>query len=210
MPSSLRLGFDLDGVLADMDGALAEIARRAAGSPADETPLPRLSVKQQRELWDRVAGTQDFWAGLREIEAGTVARLGRAIPARRWEVVFLTRRPPTAGDTVQLQSQKWLRAHGVEYPSVVVTSASRGKVASALGLDLVVDDLPENCLDVVTDSDAKALLVWRADEELVPRGVKRMGIGVVRSLAECLDLLEELETPEPSGWMERLKKWLQR
>ena len=43
----------------------------------------------------------------------------RAARERRWEVIFLTTRPSTAGELVQLQSQRWLAAHGFQYPSVL-------------------------------------------------------------------------------------------
>ena len=36
----------------------------------------------------------------------------------------------------------WLRKHGFEYPALFVVSTSRGKIASSLELDVVVDDRP--------------------------------------------------------------------
>ena len=55
--------------------------------------------------------------------------------ANRWEILFLTQRPTTAGDTAQVQSQRWLRAQGFDMPSVFVMNGSRGKLAAALHLD---------------------------------------------------------------------------
>ena len=49
-----------------------------------------------------------------------------------------------------------------------VVHASRGKIAAALQLDVIIDDRPENCLDVAIDSAARAILVWRSDEDKVP------------------------------------------
>src|SRR6476661_5484879 len=76
-------------------------------------------------------------------------------------------------------SQRWLESKGFSLPSVFVVQGSRGRIADALGLDIVVDDRPENCLDVVVDSKARAILVWREDESLLPAAARRLGIGVV-------------------------------
>jgi len=230
----LRIGFDLDGVLADMEGELerqAEIlfgeqvvrtppgdaapvaATPASGAgeaataaspdkpdPPEATPddgLPlrrlRLTSRQQRRLWRHVESIDAFWESLKEIEPGTVARLSALAADRRWEVIFLTKRPQTVGATSQVQSQRWLEAHGFTLPSAYVVQGSRGHIAAALGLDFVIDDRPENCLDVVVDSRARAILVWRDDEKLLPTAARRLGIGVVKTVGECLDILTQLD-----------------
>ena len=173
-------------------------------------PLPlaagtRLSDRQQRQLWARVREIENFWSSLKEIEPGAVARLAQAAATHDWEVLFITTRPASAGDTTQIQSQRWLQAHGFELPSVFVVSGSRGRIASALTLDVVLDDRPENCLDVSTDSKAQPFLVWRDTAESVPSGASRLGIHVVFSIAEALQQLEAREAPEPQGLVGRLK-----
>jgi hypothetical protein len=232
----MRIGWDLDGVLADLESALRREAHRlwpdptakAAGAPSGEegsvelddgelgederkvTPSTlALSPSQQHDLWHEVHRLPNFWESLDETEPGIVRRLGRVARARRWEVIFLTSRPRCLGDTVQVQSQRWLVRYGFEFPSVFVVKASRGRIAQALALDLLIDDRPENCLDIVLESSAKAILVWRGDEAAVPGSARRLGIGGVRSVAECLDILEE--GPDPSsdkGFMDRIKRRL--
>jgi hypothetical protein len=227
----VRIGFDLDGVLADMDSAIAVVAKRLSGtrsapvSPDDldpesdagetaaEQPHPGPAGPQQSrglEIWRAIRGTENFWETLDETEAGAVARLAALADERRWEVVFVTQRPPTVGATTQRQSQRWLAAHGFAYPSVCVVGGSRGKVAAALDLDLVVDDRPENCLDVVTDSKAKAVLIWHGDQQNVVPNARRLGIDVVGSIGECLDRLAagEWMPKTPGGLVGRLKRWL--
>lgn len=229
----MRLGFDLDGTVADLQSALAREARRlfpdidpatlprsvAADSPASsdesvngETPpsIGALSARQQRELWSAVCARTNFWETLQEIEPGALARLFTLARERRWEIIFLTSRPETAGDTAQNQSFRWLAARGYLTPSIFVVHGSRGKIATALQLDVVVDDRPENCLDVAIDSATRPILVWRGDEGKVPGSARQLGIGAVGSIAECLDLLEQIETPEHSGvgMMDRLKRLL--
>ncbi len=53
--------------------------------------------------------------------------------------------------------------HGFHHPSCFVVQRSRGKIADALQLDAVVDDGPENCLDVAVESTAKVILVWHGN-----------------------------------------------
>src|SRR3954470_20010181 len=156
-----------------------------ADAPLDSTP-PRLKVsmtaRQQRKLWRHVQSIENFWETLQEHEPGAIARLAAIAAERRWEVIFLTKRPPSAGYTAQRQTQRWLEAPGFSLPSVFVVQGSRGRIAAALDLSIVVDDRLENCHDVIVDSKARAILMWRQDEKQLPMAAHRMGIGAVRSM----------------------------
>ena len=235
----MRLGFDLDGTVADLHSALTLEARRlfpdidpstipdsaapgtgtttATGSET-QPPQPEeqalsfgsLSQRQQSAIWDVVCNRENFWETLDEIEPGALARLYALVQEHRWELIFLTSRPETEGDTAQAQSHRWLAKHGFLQPSVFVVRGSRGKIAASLGLDVVVDDRPENCLDVAIDSSARAILVWRDDAGNVPGSARQLGIGSVGSMSECLDILESLDRPDNTqlGMVERLKRLL--
>jgi hypothetical protein len=236
---ALRIAFDLDGVLADMEAELVRqaeaifgkaITRRLqderagdadpaptspgkAGDPDSDSepaadraaenipPLLKLqmSSRQQRRLWRHVETIPNFWETLDELEPGVVQRIAAMATDRRWEIIFLTKRPESAGATAQTQTQRWLEAKGFRLPSVFVVQGSRGRIAAALGLDVVVDDRPENCLDVVVDSKARAILVWRDDEKLLPVAAKRLGICVVKSVSECLEILTHIDSPAPQS-----------
>jgi FMN phosphatase YigB (HAD superfamily) len=230
----MRLAFDLDGTLADMQAALAREARElfphvhpanlprstapegtpvSAGQESAETPPVddmSLTARQQRELWNAVRARENFWETLDEIEPGVLARLASLARDRKWEVIFLTSRPETSGDCAQAQSHRWLIAHGFPTPSVFVVHGSRGRIAAALNLDVLVDDRPENCLDVAIDSSARAILVWRGDEDKVPASARHLGIGSVSSIAACLDILERVddEKADAPGMVDRLKRLL--
>jgi hypothetical protein len=191
--------------------ASAESPDPTATTPSVRTPITtapagvRLTDRQQRELWARVKAIENFWLSLKEVEPGVVARLSAAAAAWRWEVLFITTRPSSAGEPTQIQSHRWLEAHGFARPSVFVVSGSRGRIASALTLDAVIDDRPENCLDVATDSSARSILVWRDTPETVPQGAQRLGIHVVFSVAEALMLLEAASVPQRGGLLERIR-----
>jgi hypothetical protein len=220
---SLRVAFDLDGVLAAMDAELALHAKALFGESysgaanesdqsGDTTPAVRLnlSARQLRRLWQHVQSIENFWSTLSEIEPGVVARLAAIASERRWEVIFLTMRPETAGETAQVQTQRWLESKGYRLPSVFVVQGSRGRIASALSLDIVIDDRVDNCLDVIADSKARAILVWRDEEDRQPASARRLGIGVVRSMADCLDILTDADSPtaESHGLVSRIMRAL--
>ncbi len=166
-----------------------------------------LTARQQNQLWDHVKKIDNFWTTLPELEPGIISRIAKAAADRRWEVIFLTTRPPTAGELVQLQSQRWLEAHGFQYPSVFVVQRSRGRIADALHLDAFVDDRPENCLDIAVESKAKVILVWHGDLNDVPAGAKRLGIRPVSTITEALVLLEQLDDiRNERGLMKSIKR----
>ncbi len=165
-----------------------------AEAPHDAEEAPELTASQQQKVWRRVGQLENFWTTLSEIEPGAVAELGLRAAEDGWEVLFLTQRPATAGETSQLQSQRWLEAHGFTYPSVFVASGdARGRIAEALQLDVVIDDRPANCLEVALASRARPILVWRDDPGLLPPGVTRHGIDVVRSFAEALAAIQQMQ-----------------
>lgn len=167
-----------------------------------------MTGRQERRLWHHVETIENFWETLEELEPDLIGRLAVLANARRWEIIFLTKRPKTVGATAQVQTQRWLESKGFRLPSVYVVQGSRGRIAAALGLDIVVDDRPENCLDVVLDSSARAILVWRDDVKYLPTAARRLGIGVVKSVGECLDILAEVDTTAVAqpGVVERLKR----
>jgi hypothetical protein len=235
----LRIAFDMDGVLADMESALIRQAEGLFGegtiaqmletpsapaaedgptaeTPAageDAPPVARLNMthRQQRRLWRHIGTVENFWQSLEEIEPGAIGKLAAMAIDRRWEVIFLTKRPASAGVTAQIQTQRWLEAKGFTLPSVYVVQGNRGRIAAALDLDFVIDDRPENCLDVAVDSKARAILVWREPEKQFPSAAKKLGIGVVKSVEECLAILSQVgapKDPETPGMMERVMRLL--
>ena len=218
---ALRIGCDLDGVLADMEGALVREAEKLFGARpkrdegrrqsydassmadivpsevADNAPLQhelQLSDRERRALWRHVRSIDGFWEALEETEAGIVKKLAGLAADRRWEVIFLTKRPTTAGDTAQVQSQRWLVAKGFPLPSVYVVTASRGLIAAGLTLDIVIDDTPENCVDVASDSKALTIAIFRSTEVAPPPILKNMGIHMVSTTSDCLDVLAEIDS----------------
>lgn len=223
----LRIAFDMDGTLADLASAYAEVERRlfSAADPEHEQPAPeareaeqhaepgptgadaseapdaderrhddlrkaaRLATNHRRQVWRTIEATPNFWTALKPLEDGAVQRLYQLTGEHNWEVFFVTQRPATAGGTVQWQTHKWLVEHGFGTPSVIPLSGGRGRAAAALSLDYLVDDTPKNCVDVLSDSSTRAILLVDAGDPLAARSARRLGIGVAHSVHEALDLL---------------------
>ena len=93
-------------------------------------------------------------------------------------------------------------------PCVYVTRGARGRIAAAMRLDLVIDATPDDCVDVVTESDARAILVWRDDRVSLPADARRPEINIAKSFDECLDLLAVVDDPSrrSDGFFARLRR----
>ena len=149
-------------------------------------------LRRRRDaIWDAIQKTPDFWMTLKPIEESAVRRIHSLMLQHRWEVFFITQRPATAGDTVQRQTQRWLVKQGFDLPSVLVLGGSRGAAAGALRLTYHVDDSAQNCLDVVSDSRARPILIVPDNDPATIASARKLGIGTAQSLGECLDVLEK-------------------
>jgi hypothetical protein len=213
---SLRLGFDIDGVLANFRAAFRNAAVRIvrgevddfdpADTPENESPL---SPDDVRRVWDYIAKAPNWWMEIDAYEPEQIARLYSLTRAAGWEVFFMTKRPPSAGDSVQFQTQWWIERFGFYLPSVLTVPGSRGDVANALRLDLLIDDQLINCVEVVSASPTKAILMQRTHDSGARDHATSRGIGVVSTLADALGVIERLQDmlPQKRGRLLRLTEW---
>jgi hypothetical protein len=212
---SLRLGFDIDGVLANFQASFRNTAAKLVrGNIEDldpdqtESESP-LSPNDVRRVWDHIAKAPNWWMEIDAYEPEQIARLYGLTRAAGWEVFFMTKRPPSAGDSVQFQTQWWIERFGFYLPSVLTVPGSRGDVANALRLDLIVDDQLINCVEVVSASPTKAILMQRTPDTAARDHATNRGIGVVPTLADALGVIERLQDliPQKRGRLLRLTEW---
>jgi len=206
----LRLGIDVDGVLADFRTSFRALASRELGHRSGN-PEAELSKGDIERLWKAVGREANWWVDLPSYEPEQVARLYRLSRDGRWEVFFMTSRPPSGGDTVQLQTQVWLEQYGFYMPSVLTAPAgARGELARSLRIDLMIDDHLVNCMEIVGASNAKVMHMSRdaADKQRRQQAEAR-GIAVVNTLGEALDAAERLQQVLVSrqGRLVRLSDW---
>ncbi len=236
----LRIGIDMDGTLADLSAAYAEIEDRLFGPELaeHERPAPELREAEQHveedapaaatigdnrrvaerrsgrrgtrhrdRVWRAIEGTPNFWMTLKPLEKGVIERLYQLTCEHNWEVFFITQRPATAGATVQWQTHTWLVEQGFTTPSVIPLSGGRGKCAAAIHLDYLIDDTPKNCVDVLSDSSTRAILLVDEDDPLAETSARRLGIGTARNMHEVCDVLVQATAARANpSLFEKLRK----
>lgn len=179
-------------------GAEVPEVPKSRGTEVPEVPddkarlkIARADSRKHKAVWKALQATPDLWLQLKPLEEGAVRRLYEMSISLNWEVFFITQRPKSDGSSVQRQTQKWLVEQGFEFPSVLTLRGPRGKAAHALDLDFLIDDLAQNCVDVVSDSKCRPLLVLRKPDEAAEAAARQLKIGVVRSIHEAVDLLSQ-------------------
>jgi uncharacterized HAD superfamily protein len=184
----VRIGFDIDGVLADFATDYQNLVIQVSGknlfAPTDamnppcwDWPEYRGYTKEtMKEVWGCIVPSNTFWYGLLPFADSiqTMTMLLRELEHRH-DVYYVTSRP---GATVKRQTEAWLMrylpyAESGLTPTVIISS-EKGLVARALKLDAYVDDNLDNIKGVLKESPkTRAYLLDKsynlgAVEEVIP------------------------------------------
>ena len=114
-------GIDIDSVLADFRTAFHAAAVRCLRHDVDdaqdlETTTPLSLVRCGASGSRTSPRAQNWWMEVPPYEPDQIARLYSLTRAIGWEVFFMTKRPPSGGDSVQFQTQLWIERFGFYLP----------------------------------------------------------------------------------------------
>lgn len=149
----MRIGLDVDGVLADFSAAFTDLAFHLRISDK-----PAISCKDQptwdfnfpvNRVWGVVRTSANWWERVPSLLSSTdVADINELL--QKHKVYFLTNRKDSNmpyNRTVEEQTRRWLEAQGIHVSLATVLSCEhKAEVAKALRLDVVLEDSPENLL----------------------------------------------------------------
>ncbi len=150
----MRIGVDIDGVLADLNRAYIRLIEQETGiilPPVSDSypdcwhyaekfvPEPELN-----RVWEFIKDPANhFWAKLAPLP-GAPAAVG-VLARSPHDVYYITNRP---GKTAKMQTEIWLKGLGMAMPTVLLSN-QKGPVAVGLALDIFIDDRLDNCFDVL-------------------------------------------------------------
>jgi 5'(3')-deoxyribonucleotidase len=193
----VKIGVDIDGVLADFNSAFIDLVREVTGvslppvsdSYPDTWAYHRAGGVDEagdNMLWSTIVGGQ-FFRMLRPLPFAVTAlhRLSKREMSGD-HVYYISTRP---GPFSKAQSEDWLRDL-LSYRPTVIISSHKGAIAEGLELDVMIDDKPEN-LEAVNDRYAccQTVLVDAPYNRSVKTGD---GMAIKKRVAHILEAVEDL------------------
>lgn len=198
----MRLIVDIDGVCADFNTGFLKALRRVTGrelAPLDDATgryLPTtwhwpgtlgVTPEDVCAAWKHIDLIDDWWwEDLRPLP-GAVEFLRRldlwSSETPGAEVVFVTSRG--INRFAGAQTRRWLMAHGVLAPTVLMEVEDKAAVAKALMVDVMIDDKPEHLYATRRACGSHPKLYLRAAPYNVdPMGCLEHDVTILHSLDE--------------------------
>lgn len=158
----MKIGIDVDDVIADFIPEFRRRARAITGKPAtDIEPCDwawsnfGMTKEELASVWNALRMEHEFHLLVRPLDnTDMLSKLHR----EGHELYFITARFQCEGRPAHIQTAEWIRTHyGIEYP-VVIVSNNKAAVASAIGLNYFIDDRAETC-EAVADAVPNCVVV---------------------------------------------------
>jgi hypothetical protein len=182
--------FDMDGVLVDFIGGYRDIQVAQGNQP---TMTKVWDDYWDKDVWRAIKSSPIFWQSLYTLVHPVCFTRINSLQATA-DVYFVTFRE---GVEVKRQTEAWLRRHGIDSPTVIV-SAQKGEIAKGLNADYSIEDKAGNavyiayhargCKSYLLDGDGSGdsrPCFNRFDHSVLGKHVRR-----VRTVDEFLDEVE--------------------
>jgi uncharacterized protein len=156
----LRLGFDIDGVLANFTEGFLSLVNRECGTSfstsdwityGSHTAHPDFLTKEQWDAgWKALGETPNFWATLKPYEVDFTL-LDQQMDTLQYNGYFITRRRDVnvgMGDS-NVQTRMWLENQGVKNYSAVISNKGTNRIEMLKNceVDAYIDDWGEQFLE---------------------------------------------------------------
>ncbi len=182
----MKIGFDVDGVLADFNRSFIERVIAVTGKdlfPLRPFDIPTWDYPQHygytdaecSAVWENIKADATFWYQLFPYDG--VPEFLSKLHSGNHDIYFITSRP---GIQAKAQTENWIEFHNFglkteafSYPTVLISS-DKGRCAVALKLDLYIDDRTENCLDVNHSSPATKVVMLARPWNTAQQGILRV------------------------------------
>lgn len=189
---NVRVGVDVDGVLANFNEAFIDRVVRITGRdlfPERPFDIPCWNypefygyTKEENDaVWNSIETDGSFWESL-PAYPDTADAIEYLLSRSRWcgdDIYFVTSRP---GINAKQQTEHWLLWHGYSRPTVLISGA-KGLCARALKLDVYIDDRWENTVDTAKQNTRTFLMhrPWNATHIAEDFGITRTNtvVGIV-------------------------------
>lgn len=149
----MRIGLDIDGVLANFTKSYEDIIIEVTGvdnfqnrrgfTPSEWSWEKSFGYTSEQigKVWAVIKDAPEFWDRLTPLP-GLLDALRISL---RHDVYFITDRPGIGARRI---TQEWLIQKGFHCPNVIISRNGKGAVCDALDLEVYADDKVENVLDV--------------------------------------------------------------
>jgi uncharacterized HAD superfamily protein len=200
----MRIGIDLDGVLADFNTPFIALVEKHTGIklPAPSATYPDVwdfhiaggvTKAQASAMWEDIK-TSYFWAKQQPVPGALEAlKLVNALAQEPyfWNVYFITSRH---GERAKWMAEAWLCMAGIDNPTVLIAH-QKGGVVGGLELDAFIDDKPENIRDAYNGTADGNIHLFLVDAPYNRRAhaacLATIPFARVKSVLEAVQLLHQ-------------------
>ena len=196
----IKLGIDIDGVLANFDERFVGILQSLGIKiPSDFQPNnwswsnAGLQPDTMDKAWKIIDSTPLFWESLKPYSnIVDMAEFFREYADKKYEIYFITARKDGVGRGTREQSERWLREHMLN-PTQTITvlpvksGLDKAEIIYALQLDYSIDDHAPTVTNNKTIKGHKAFLLdrsWNQDG-------KFYDLKIVKTLKEFFNEVEK-------------------